>query len=91
MGQKGNTKAFAKRMKGTDAKVFSMITGHPDAKAKAGEPAAAYEIYVGENHVSHTVRVMTFIVDAYDGNVSVYDVVTNRIIPIEQYRKQVRK
>ena len=84
-------KAFAKRMKGTDAKAFSMITGHPDAKAKAGEPAAAYEIYVGENHVSHTVRVMTFIVDAYDGNVSVYDVVTNRIIPIEQYRKQVRK
>ena len=46
---------------------------------------------MGENHVSHTVRVMTFIVDAYDGTVSVYDVVTNRVIPIEQYRKQVRK
>ena len=84
-------KAFAERMKGTDAKPFSMITGHPDAKAKAGEPAAVYEIYVGENHVSHTVRVMTFIVDAFGGNVSVYDVVIDRIIPIEQYRKQERK
>jgi hypothetical protein len=84
-------KAIAERMKGKAANPFAMITGYPDPEAKPGEQSAAYEVYVGENHGTHTVRAMTFIVDAYGGKVSVYDEVADRVIPIEQYRKQVQK
>jgi hypothetical protein len=84
-------KAIMQRMKGTGANPFAMITGYPDPEAQPGNQAAAYEVYVGENHGTHTVRAMTFIVDAYGGQVSVYDELADRIIPIEQYRKQVRK
>ncbi len=84
-------KAIANRMKGTGVNPFAMITGYPDPDAKPGEKSAVYEVYVGENHGTHTVRVMTFVVDAYSGEVSVYDEVADRIIPIEEYRKQVKK
>ncbi len=84
-------KALAARMKGTKTHLFTMITGTPDKEAKPGESAAAYEVYVGEDQGTHTVRVMTVLVDAYDGKVSLYDVVTDRVIPIEEYRKQVEK
>jgi hypothetical protein len=84
-------KALAARMKGTNANPFSMITGYPDPEAKPGDNSAAYEFYVGENHGTHTVRAITFIVDGYSGKVSVYDVVADRLIPIEEYRKQVKK
>ncbi|MCU0583936.1 MAG: hypothetical protein MUE57_08870 [Syntrophales bacterium] len=80
-----------KRMAGTKAAPFSMITGYPDPDAEPGKPGAVYEIYVGERHDTHTVRVLTVIVDAYSGKVSVYDEAADRVIPIEEYRKQVRK
>ncbi|MBE0557248.1 MAG: hypothetical protein IH628_08450 [Proteobacteria bacterium] len=83
--------ALIKRMEGTKAAPFSMITGHPDPKAEPGKPGAFYEVYVGESHDTHTVRVLALIVDAYSGKVSVYDVVTDRVIPIEEYRRKVRK
>jgi hypothetical protein len=79
------------RMKGTKVSPFSMITGYPDPKAEPGKPGSFYEIYVGERHDTHTVRVMTLLVDAYNGSIFVYDEVADRVIPIEQYRKQVRK
>ena len=79
------------RMEGTKASPFSMITAYPDPKAEPGKPGALYEIYVGERHDTHTVRVLTLLVDAYNGNVSVYDEVADRVIPIEEYRKQVNK
>ncbi len=79
------------RMKGTKVSPFSMITGYPDPKAEPGKPGAFYEIYVGERHETHTVRVMTLLVDAYSGSILVYDEAADRVIPIEQYRKQVRK
>jgi hypothetical protein len=84
-------KAFATRLNGTEVHPFTMITGKPDAKAKPGEPAAAYEVYVGEDQGTHTVRVMTFLVDAFDGKVSFYDAVMDRVIPIEEYRRQVKQ
>lgn len=84
-------KTIASRMKGTAVNPFAMITGYPDPEAKPGEQSAAYEVYVGENHGTHTVRAMTFLVDAYSGEVSVYDEVADRVIPIEEYRKQVQK
>jgi len=31
------------------------------------------------------------IVDAYSGKVSIYDETADRVIPIEEYRKKVRK
>jgi hypothetical protein len=34
---------------------------------------------------------MNLLVDAYNGSIFVYDEVADRVIPIEQYRKQVRK
>jgi len=79
------------RMKGTKVSPFSMITGYPDPKAEPGKQGAFYEIYVGERHETHTVRVMTLLVDAYNGSLFVYDEAADRVIPIEQYRKQVRK
>jgi hypothetical protein len=84
-------KAIANRMKRTGVNPFAMITGYPDPEAKPGEQSAAYEVYVGENHGTHTVRAMTFLVDAYGGEVSVYDEVADRVIPIEEYRNRVRK
>ena len=80
-----------KRMEGTKAAPFSMITGYPNPDAEPGKPGAVYEIYVGERHDTHTVRVLTVIVDAYSGKVSVYDEAADRVIPIEEYRKKVRR
>ncbi|HTZ39988.1 MAG TPA: hypothetical protein VMB77_07525 [Syntrophales bacterium] len=80
-----------KRMEGTKAAPFSMITGYPDPNAEPGRPGAYYEIYVGERYETHTVRVLTLIVDAYSGKVSVYDAVADRVVPIEEYRKKVQK
>ena len=79
------------RMKGTKVSPFSMITGYPDPKAEPGKPGAFYEIYVGERHETHTVRVMNLLIDAYNGSIFVYDEAADRVTPIEQYRKQVRK
>jgi len=79
------------RMKGTKVSPFSMITGYPDPKAEPGKPGAFYEIYVGERHDTHTVRVMNLLVDAYNGSIFVYDEAADRVIPIEEYRKKVRK
>ena len=86
--------AMVKQMresKETKATPFSMITGYPDPNAEPGKPGAFYEIYVGERHDTHTVRAMTLLIDAYNGSIFVYDVAADRIIPIEQYRKQVLK
>ena len=80
-----------KRMEGTKAAPFSMITGYPDPDAEPGKPGAVYEIYVGERHDTHTVRVLTVIVDAYSGKVSVYDEAADKVIPLEQYRQKARK
>jgi len=80
-----------KRMEGKKATPFSMITGYPNPQAEPGKPGAFYELYVGERHDTHTVRVLTVIVDAYSGKVSVYDEAADRVIPIEEYRKKVRK
>jgi hypothetical protein len=80
-----------KESKEVKAAPFSMITAYPDPKAEPGKPGAHYEIYVGERHDTHTVRVMTLIVDAYSGKVAVYDEKADKVIPIEQYRKQVRQ
>jgi len=77
--------------KETKATPFSMITGYPDPNAEPGKPGAFYEIYVGERHDTHTVRAMTLLIDAYNGSIFVYDEAADRVIPIEQYRKQVRK
>lgn len=79
------------RMKETKESPFSMITGYPDPMAEPGKPGAFYEIYVGERHETRTVRVMTLLVDAYNGSIFVYDEAADRVIPIELYRKQVRK
>lgn len=80
-----------KRMEGSKASPFSMITGYPNPEAEPGTPGAFYEVYVGERHDTHTVRVLTVIVDAYGGKISIYDEAADKVIPIEQYRKQVRK
>jgi hypothetical protein len=80
-----------KRMEGSKASPFSMITVYPNPEAEPGKPGAFYGIYVGERHDTHTVRVMTVLVDAHNGSIFVYDEAADRVIPIEQYRKQVRK
>jgi len=80
-----------KRMQGTKAAPFSMITAYPNPEAEPGKPGAFYEVYVGERHDTHTVRVMTLIIDAYSGKVSVYDEAADRVIPIEEYRTRTSK
>jgi hypothetical protein len=80
-----------KESKETKATPFSMITGYPDPIAEPGKPGAFYEIYVGERHDTYTVRAMTLLIDAYHGSVFVRDEAADRVIPIEEYRKQVRK
>ncbi len=80
-----------RRMEGTKAAPFSMITGYPNPEAEPGKPGAFYEVSVGERHETHTVRVLTVVVDAYSGKVSVYDEAADRVIPIEEYRKRTLK
>jgi len=80
-----------KRMEGTKASPFSMITAYPNPEAEPGKPGAFYEVYLGERHDTHTVRVMTLIIDAYSGKVSVYDEAADRVIPIEEYRTRTSK
>jgi hypothetical protein len=84
-------KDLVDRMRGTNAGPFAMITGYPAPQAKPGDPSAIYEIYVGENHGTHTVHAMTFLVDAYNGKVSVYDEAAGRSLSLEEYRKRLRK
>jgi hypothetical protein len=80
-----------KRMEGSKGAPFSMITGYPNPNAEPGKPDANFEIYVGERYETHTVRVLTLVIDAYSGKVSVYDAVIDRVVPIEEYRKKVQK
>jgi len=82
---------MVKQMKDTKTTPFSMITGYPDPKAEPGKPGSFFEIYVGERRETHTVRVMTLLIDAYNGSIFVYDEAADRVIPIEQYRKRVQK
>lgn len=84
-------KALIKRMEGAKAAPFSMITGYPNPDAEPGNAGAFYEVYVGERHDTHTVRVLTVIVDAYSGKVSVYDEAADRVVPLEEYRKRIGK
>ena len=60
----------------------------PDPRAKAGTEAAMYQIYVGENHQTHTVRRLTFAVDARTRRVFIYDDARGKRIPLAQCRNK---
>ncbi|HWR57420.1 MAG TPA: hypothetical protein VN328_00910 [Thermodesulfovibrionales bacterium] len=76
----------AERIRKSGARPFTRIESEPEAEAKPGTEKAAFTIYFGEKHVTHTVREITFLVDAYTRKISVYDEVTDNIMPLEQWK-----
>jgi len=69
------------------ARPFTRIESVPEPGSKPGSTGSAYTIYFGEDGGTHTVRAMTFQVDAYTRKISVYDVVTDSVLSLEEWRK----
>jgi TolB protein len=69
------------------ARPFTRIESVPEPDAKPGSTGSAYTIYFGEDGGTHAVRAMTFQVDAHTRKISVYDVVTDSVLPLEEWRK----
>lgn len=62
--------ARAQELRGQGARPFTMTWSEPQAEAAPGTEGAAYVIYFGEDHGSHTVHVATFLVDSSTGHVT---------------------
>jgi hypothetical protein len=61
----------AQEMRAQGVRPFTMTSSEPEARAVKGTESAAYVIYFGEDHGTHTVHVATFLVDPKTGEVTI--------------------
>ncbi len=73
---------LAKYIREQGASPFTMVESGDETAWKKGQ----FRVYFGENHGTHAVRVATFVVNAVTGKVSVYDAVTDTIIPLAKWQ-----
>jgi hypothetical protein len=64
-----------------------IVESEPDPNAKSGTEEAAFRVYFGEDHKTHSVRVLTFLIDAETRQIFVYDDALSERIPLEVWRK----
>jgi hypothetical protein len=65
-----------------------IVEDEPNPNAKPGTEEAAFRVYFGEDHGTHTVRVLTFSVDARTRNIFVYNDALSERIPYEEWKKK---
>jgi hypothetical protein len=65
-----------------------IVESEPDASAKPGTEEAAFRVYFGEDHKTHTVRVLTFSVDGQTRKIFVYNDALPERIPYEEWKKK---
>lgn len=68
----------AAQVRAQGVRPFTMTEATPDPQAGPGTPGAAYVIYFGEDHGDHVVRLQTYTVDAYTGQVAVRDALVGK-------------
>jgi hypothetical protein len=65
-----------------------IVESEPDPNANPGTEEAAFRVYFGEDHKTHTVRVLTFSVDAQTRKIFVYNDALSQRIPYEEWKKK---
>jgi len=65
-----------------------IVEAEPDSNAKRGTEEAAFRVYFGEDHGTHTVRVLTFSIDAETRQIFVYNDALSQRIPYEEWKKK---
>jgi hypothetical protein len=65
-----------------------MVEAEPDLNAKPGTEEAGFRVYFGEDHKTHTVRVLTFSVDARTRKIFVYNDALSERIPYEEWKNK---
>lgn len=68
--------------------LMMMIRGYPDEQTLV-EPRS-YEVYIGESHATHTVRLFTVIVDSATRKLTVWDIGADTSMPLARFRAQLR-
>lgn len=81
-------KSRAERIRRSGGKPFTRVESQPYGSEQATAGEYAYMIYFGEDRETHVVRNTTFLVDAYTKKVSVYDIVTDSAVPLEEWLKE---
>jgi hypothetical protein len=76
-------KKMAEQIRQAGARPFTRVEAAPDEPSER-----TFSIYFGEDHRTHTVRVETFIVDRKTGAVSVYDLVSDTKLSLEEWKKK---
>lgn len=79
--------AFEKRLEADHASLIAMIEGDVDTPTTG---APSYDIYVGENHPDHTVRLWSFHVDARTGAITSTDPATLEEHTFTEWREYVK-
>jgi hypothetical protein len=62
--------AKAEELRALGIRPFTVTSSEPEPGTSPGTDSAAYVIYFGEDHGTHTVHVATFLVDARTGQVT---------------------
>ena len=65
-----------------------IVEAEPDPNAKPGTEEAAFRVYFGEDHKTHTVRMLTFSVDGQTRKIFVYNDALSERVPYEEWRKK---
>ncbi len=68
------------------ARPITITMSTPSPSAKPGTAAAEYVIRFAEDHGSYVVPINTFAVDAYTKQIYVYDVNSDKMIPLQEWR-----
>lgn len=78
--------ASARYLRQHGAKPITIAMSAPSPSAKPGTTGAQYVIRFAEDHGSYVVPVDTFAVDAYTKQIYVYDVNSDKMIPLQEWR-----
>jgi tetratricopeptide (TPR) repeat protein len=79
-------KLRADQIRKAGARPFTRVIAKPEPDPKPGNSQSLYTIYFGEDKGTHTVSLTTFVVEGYTRAVSVYEVVTDSTMPLEEWR-----
>jgi hypothetical protein len=76
----------AAQLRGRGSRPVTLTITEPDPRATPGSQAGVYLIRLSEDRGDNVTAVETFAVDAYSKQVSVYDVIQDRSISLEEWR-----
>jgi len=77
-------KAFMSTMDEQRPPIKTLITTEPNEGAPGSD---YYMVAVAESHPTHVVTMMRFFINKNTGRILVYDVINDKNVPIDQWRK----